>query len=415
MTKVINLPECKWVEKPKEVEYYLPDSWQVDICNMSGYDRPALKTKAIEALISNPINTARIKELAKGKKEVAIIFDDLTRVTRVYEIIPFVLQELYEAGVSKNSIRFVAAIGLHGVMNQSDFIKKLGKDIVSEFPVYNHNAFGSCIYAGVTSTYKTRVHINEEVMKCDFKIAIGSVVPHHLSGFSGGGKIILPGVASHETIQYNHMMGNKSRNEQPNKPTLGMGIYDNNPLRRDIDEAARLVGVDFLINTIVNKWGETVAIYAGDITAAHAVAVQEAKSHYLTPVVTDNDVVIANIFSVNNVTSIGLRIAFPSVKNSGGDVVLIANYPEGQIPHYLAGRWGKDTWASQHRRVDIPSRVHHLIVYNEFIQPGSSWFDEDDRILYFSRWDHLLKFLQEFHHLDSKVVIYPNAEIQYSR
>ena len=414
VVNIIKLPECQSSGQLREAEYSLPDGWQIEISNMAGYNRPALKPEQIEAAINNPIGIPPIRELAKGKKEVVIIFDDTTRVTRVAEIVPFVLKELAEAGVPDSSIRFIAATGLHGVMKRSDFIKKLGEDIVARFPVYNHNAFGNCTYVGTTATYQTKVHVNEEVMKCDFKIAIGSVVPHHISGFAGGGKIIMPGVVSYETIQHNHMMGNKSRQEHPDKPTVGMGIFDNNPLRRDIDEAAGLVGVDFLINAIVNGWGESAALYAGEMMAAHTAAVKEARTHYLTPRVTNKDIVIANTFSQNNVTSIGLIISFPAVNSGGGDVVLIANYPEGRTPHYLGGRWGKDTWAVQHRRLIIPEHVNRLIVYNEYPHPGSNWFDEDEKILYFSRWENILKVLQESHGAGSKVVVYPNAEIQYS-
>ncbi len=414
MSPIVSLPEFKWIEQPKEIEYYFPDSWLVEIRNMSGHNRRALAPGEIEALIRNPVNTTPISELAKGRKRIVVLFDDLTRVTRTYEIIPSVLKELDRVGVPKDGIRLIAATGLHGVMSQSDFIKKLGKDIVAEYAVYNHNPFSNCTYVGTTSTYQTRVHINEEVMNCDFKIAIGLVVPHHLSGFSGGGKIALPGVAGHETIQYNHMMGNKSREEHPDSPALGMGIYDNNALRRDIDEASRFVGIDFLINVIVNKWGETVAVYAGDMKAAYDAAIEAARSHYLTSAAIDNDVAIANNFSANNVTSIGLRIAFPAIKKSGGHIVLIANYPEGQIPHYLTGRWGKQTWASQYRKLYIPGTVNHLIVFNKFHKPGSSWFDEDDSISYFNRWEDVINYLQEFYHSDYKAVVYPNAEIQYS-
>ena len=124
--------------------------------------------------------------------------------------------------------------------------------MVARFPVYNHNPFGNCTYVGTTSTYQTRVYANEEVMKCDLKIAIGSVVPHYMSGFGGGGKIILPGVVSFETTDWNHMMMSKSSLEHQDNPVIGMGIFDHNPMHKDIDEAANLAGLDVLINCIVN-------------------------------------------------------------------------------------------------------------------------------------------------------------------
>jgi len=412
MMNIVRVPQLAWYET-KELELPLPDNWQVEVYNIAGYNRPAMKPNEIKASISNPIGISPIRELAQGKKEVVIIFDDMTRVTRSAKIVPSVLEELAAAGIPDNRIRFIAALGLHSTMWRQHFVKKLGEEVVARFPVYNHNPFGNCTYVGTTSTYRTRVYANEEVMKCDLKIAIGSVVPHPMSGFSGGGKIILPGVVSFETTDWNHQMAAKSSLEHRDKPIAGMGTFNDNPMHYDIDEAANLVGLDVLINCIVNMWGETVAVYAGAMEPAHTAAVQESKTHYLTPKVEGKDIVITNTFAKVNETSIGLGIAYPAVNTGGGDVVLIGNAPEGQVSHYLLGPFGKTTWAKQHRRSAVPRHVNHLIVYNEYPHPGSSWFDEDDKILYLDKWDDVLKELQKSHGADTKVAVYPNAEIQY--
>ena len=189
----ISLPQLAW-HGVKELKIALPDSWQVEVCNMAGYNRPPLNPAAIKKAVGSPIGMAPLREYARGKKEVVILFDDMTRVTRVAEIVPHVLAELAAAGIKDSQIRFIAAGGCHGALNRVDFVKKLGEDVLKRFPVYNHNPFDNCVYAG-TTTGGTKVNINAEVMQCDLKIGIGSIVPHEMAGFGGGSKIVLPGVA----------------------------------------------------------------------------------------------------------------------------------------------------------------------------------------------------------------------------
>ncbi len=409
---VINVPQLAWYE-PKELELTLPDTWQVEVDNMAGYDRPGLKPDEIRAAIRNPIGMPPIRELAKGKKEVVILFDDMTRVTRAAEIAPFILEELAEAGIPDNRIRFIAAIGLHGTMNRIDLAKKIGEEIVGRFRVYNHNAFNKGTYVGTTSTYKTEVFINQEVASCDLKIAIGSVVPHPMCGYSGGGKLILPGVSSFETINYNHHRFVEDKKKYQDKEIMGMGFHGKNPTRADIDEAASLAGLNMIINCILNSWGETVSVFAGAMKPAFEAAVEEARTHYLTPTLKDKDIIIANTFAKANEAAIGLGIASPAVARSGGDIVLIANAPDGLIPHYLRSFGRTDPGILPNP--SVAQHVNRLIFYTEYPEANTTnWVAESDKILVLYKWDEVLKVLQEAHGKEARVAVYPSSEIQYS-
>jgi nickel-dependent lactate racemase len=356
----------------------------------------------IKAAINNPIASLPIRELAKGKKEVVIIFDDNARVTRVSKIVPFVIEELVQAGIPDNRIKSIAALGSHGAMDREGFAKKLGETIVARFPVYNHNPFFNCTYVGTTSR-GTKVSINDEVMQCDFKIVIGSITPHISTVFGGGGKIILPGVASADTIIANHRL-----------PT---GDYEMNPRRLDMEESAELVHVDVNIESLFNMWGDTVDLFVGTPGPSHAAGVKKAREHYLTPRAKDKDIVIANTYAKVSESGIGVKIAVPSVSEKGGDIVLVCNAPQGHVPHYLMGVWGK--------RVEPPlgnvasrlaPRVNHLIVYNEYPDMASrQYFDSSDRVLMMSDWEEVLSSLQSFHKGSVAVGVYPSADIQYCR
>jgi nickel-dependent lactate racemase len=410
----ITLPQLAW-NGSKRLSLSLPDSWRVEVYNMAGYNSPALKPAEIKRAITNPIGMPPLRELAKGKKEVVILFDDMSRVTRVAQIVPCLLEELASANIPDDRIRFIAALGCHGAMDRFDFVKKLGEEVLVRFPVYNHNPFENCTDIGTTS-YGTRVFINAEVMKCDLKIGIGSIVPHIMAGFGGGAKILMPGVASADTIDALHRLEAQARQESTDKPVIGMGISESNPLRLNMEEAATMAGLDMKIDAIVNTLGETVALFAGAPKDAYAAGVARAKTHYLTPGATDKDIVIANTFAKVSESESGLITTIPAVSQRGGDIVLISNAPEGHIVHYLMGPFGKFVGGKQRLQIKLPPNINHLIIYNEYPDLTSNgYFEDTDRILLTYKWDNVLGMLKEFHGDNAEVAVYPNAEIQYCR
>lgn len=410
---LIRLPQLAWYGT-KELELPIPDSWQAEVYNMAGFDRPAMKPDEIKVAITNPIGSPPIRELARGKNEVVIIFDDMTRVTRVAELVPFILEELAEAGIPDSRIQFICATGTHMACDRLSFVQKLGEATLARFPVYNHNPFDNCTYVGTTS-YGTDIYINAEVMKCDLKIAVGSVTPHPNTGFGGGGKIILPGVSSVETIEHFHRLEAEFKQKYPGKLISGMGVFDDNPLRLNIEEATALAGLDVKIDCIVNIWGETVAIFAGAPKPTWAAAVSEAKAHYLTPETKGEGIVIANTFAkANEAILVGLNTAFSAVGDNDGDVVLIANAPGGQVTHYLMSDFGKTTSAKLKSLARVPENVNHVIIYTEYSDiAGRGNIEESAKVLFVSNWDDALQALQQFHRVETKVAVLPNGEIQY--
>jgi lactate racemase len=412
LSSPVKLPQLAW-HGVKDFTPVFPPGWEIQVCNMAGCDRPHLKTAAIKEAVGKPLGMIPLKEYARGKKEVVILFDDMARVTRAAEIVPHLLAELKTAGINDRQVRFICANGCHGALNRADFTKKLGEDVLKRFPVYNHNPFDNCVYAGMTAR-GTKLYINAEVMKCDLKIDIGSVVPHIMAGFGGGSKIVLPGVASYETVLALHSP-EKAAPGSFNATVSGMGIIKNNPRRQDIDAAAEIVGLDMVVNAVVNGRGETAALFAGTPEAAYPAALKEAKTYYLTIPAKDRDIVIANTFAKASEAISGLPIAFASVKKSGGDVVLIANAPEGQATHYLMGPFGNDIAGKLQFQMKVPPNVNRLIIYNEYPELASGKFLENsDKVIMTDNWAEVIRLLKENHGPDAKVAVYPNADIQYA-
>lgn len=191
MTNSISLPQGAWFNE-FELKIDFPSNWRMNLCDSPADSMPPISNDRIKEAFSNPIGTKSIRELARGKKEVGIIFDDISRGTKLAQLVPFVLDELHEAGIGDDQIRFICSLGNHGAHTRIDFVKKLGEPVVERYPVFNHNPYENCTHLGKTSR-DTEVSVNSELMKCDLKIGMGCIVPHPFNGFGGGGKILFPG------------------------------------------------------------------------------------------------------------------------------------------------------------------------------------------------------------------------------
>ncbi|MBE9501422.1 MAG: DUF2088 domain-containing protein [Chloroflexi bacterium] len=413
MANTVSVPQLCWYGN-SELELEFPPSWEVNTCHMRGHARPPLSKKEIGSAFARPIGTSPIRELAAGRKEVVILFDDMTRPTRVAELLPFVLEELEAAAVPDEGIRFIAAIGAHGALTRLDFSKKLGEAVLDRFPVYNHNPYENCTFLGKTSQ-GTPISINSEVMNCDLKIGIGCILPHPLTGFGGGGKIILPGVASIDTIAENHGALPTRTLSQGRDPAMGMGNYDKNVLHLDFAEAASMAGLDIKIDAIVNIRGETTALFIGEPATAHEEGVALAREIYATEVAAGNDIAVLNTYAKANEAMLAMPQATSLLREDGGDVVLIVNAPEGQVPHYLLRSFGKKLggrlWSAS---TSLPPRVRRLIILTSYIdRAGVDWIGPPDSITWAKTWPHVVAELRATYGDHARVAVVPDATIQY--
>ncbi len=403
----ISIPQLLWYGN-REAEIDFPDSWSVSSHPMKGGRAPALSHAEMERAFANPIGTGTIREIARGRKEVVIIFDDMSRSTPIHAILPYVLRELAEAGIEDRQVRFIVALGAHGAHTANDFRKKLGQEALDRFPVFNHNPFGFCTYLGTTCR-GTPVSINSEVMACDLKIGIGAIVPHPFSGFGGGGKIILPGVAHMDSIDYNHGMIVKN-----NPGCLGLGNIEGNIPRQDIEEATRMAGLDMKIDALVNFRGEVAGLFVGDPIEEHREGVKAAREFYATERATNMDIVVANAYSKSNEALIGIGSGTASLRAEGGDLVFIVNEPAGQVVHYYYGSFGSTGGARAAVNRPGLAKVRRLIV----VMPSNDPFllslrrDIPD-VVWVKTWQECLGLLTAQWGGQARVAVYPDATIQY--
>ena len=196
-----------------------PENWDVHISRFAGYNTPELTSDMIAEAIRSPIGARPISEDARGSRSAVIIIDDITRPTPCGPIVRAVIDELLAAGVPKENIWLIVALGTHGVMYREHFVRKLGEELVDEFEIHNHNPFFNHVFLGNT-TNNVPVEINADVMSADYKIGIGAMMAHSFYGFSGGGKCVLPGVASMRSIIKNHSFTTLSEFNMGNPHTL---------------------------------------------------------------------------------------------------------------------------------------------------------------------------------------------------
>ena len=368
---------------------------------MKGYKKPQLSGDEIKRALREPIGTKPLAKLAQGKKEVVIVVDDLTRATRAYQILPQLLEELKSAGISDDHIRFIMGGGLHAAWYRYDFAKKIGEENVESFPVYNHTPFTNCERVGETSK-GTPVEINAEYSSCDLRIGIGSVVPHPDSGFSGGAKILLPGVSSYDSIKHMH--------ETPAPgTTTTWGMLKGNRLREDIDEAGEIAGIEMKIDVLMNGFADSSEIFAGNLHEGFDQAVAKAKQHYVTPDFPEVDVLIANAYTKSSQASLGILNWRHRVKKNG-IFVLIAQAPEGQGTHYLFGKFGKSSLAPGVVPLE-KEQFRKLIIFSDYKIADPLLPIAANPIIWLKNWKDVIAEIESVSR-NPTVAILPNSDIQ---
>ncbi len=376
---------------------------------MAGEDQKKLTKAQIRKAIRNPLGTKPLVKLAKEHREAVIIFDDSTRPTKTHQYAPIILEEIKKAGIKDDCIRFVIAPGSHGTFGRDFFARKLGEEIMERYPVYNHNPFEMCKQVGTTSR-GTPVWINGEVAACDLRIGIGSVLFHRMTGFSGGGKMILPGVSGIQTIHHNHgPVGGFGPGLTPHAST-GYLVNDTNVLRLDMEEAARIAGLEFKVDSVLNLNRDPIETHAGDFVQTQRRAAEGVLRWHRTESPQDMDIVVANTYMRANEPALALWPAQESVKKDGS-IVLICNCPDGEVNHWIFNRHGKyigaSLWSGKVRSLAKGAR---LIVYSPY--PEKALHDAlgaPGTVTWCKRWDEVIEELRKYHKGSPSVAVLPDG------
>jgi lactate racemase len=411
--KSIKIPWGCWQRNPS-ISLTFPNNWKVVTALMA--DASDVGQDEIRKAFADPVGSERIRKLAEGKKTAVIAVDDLTRPTQARRFLPFVIKELNEAGIKDEDIRILLAIGCHRPMMKPDQLKKLGKAMANRFPVYNHHPYENLVDIGTTSK-GTPLKINRFFMEADVKIGIGFITPHPSAGFGGGGKIVVPGLSGIDTIERNHapsfagIIGGTGFSE-------GHDVGQNE-LRQDMEEGARIAGLNFIVNSVGTSIGKTAGVFTGDPVKAHRAAVELGQRVYLTEAPDEADIGVFNAFPED----IELHHAQKALNvwrgnmdrrlvREGGKVVVATASPDGLGFHSHGDRGTRI-----HRKADRQKAIAEMFRNRKvvFFAPPCSRADLLERyaetVIIRNTWEDVLAELKEGSS-GQTVTVFPNGSLQ---
>ena len=278
----------------------------------------------VRRALANPIASPSLRELVRGKKNVVFVADDNTRLTPTDQLIPILLDECNAAGVADDQITVIIALGTHRFMTEAEILAKFGEETVRRVRIKNHpyKELAALEDLGVTDN-GGRILINKDVVEADFKIGIGSIVPHHIPGYAGGAKIVQPGVSGEETTAYTHLLSVRA-------PRSYLGVLEN-PVRADLDIMARKVGLNTILNTVLNRHGQVVEAFFGDVEQAFRVGVKRAAQVYEVAIPEEADIVLSSSHPCDIEFWQAHKTLYPSdlAVKAGGIVIIVTPCYEG--------------------------------------------------------------------------------------
>jgi len=280
--------------------------------------------KEIIRAFNNPIGSKSLAELVKGKKKVVILADDNTRLTPTDKIIPVLLDEMNSAGIKDEQITIIIALGTHRFMTEDEIVEKFGQAVVNRVVIKNHDFKNPEALIDLGNTDNgTSVWVNREAYEADFKIGVGSIVPHHIPGFAGGAKIVQPGISGEHTTAETHLLSVRA-------PRSYLGVEDN-PVRRELNMIAEKIGMDTIFNTVLNRHGEVVGAFFGDTKEAFHEGVKLSRQVYAVEIPEEADIVISSSYPCDIEFWQAHKTLYPSdlAVKAGGTVIIVTPCYEG--------------------------------------------------------------------------------------
>jgi nickel-dependent lactate racemase len=310
------------------IEVPVPDDCACAVVE-SRYVKPLADANgALEQALDHPLTSAPIGDLAKGKKRVAIVVCDITRPAPNPTTLPPLLDRLHRSGISRDGITILVATGLHRAATQAEVDEIVGPEIARSYRVISNDAraIGQHRHLGTTNR-GTPIHIHNYFVDADLRITLGFIEPHLMAGYSGGRKLVVPGVAAERTIKAIH---------SPlfmREPLATEGSIEGNPLHNELLEIARIARHDFILDVTLTRDRQISGVFAGDPVVAHAAGVRFVQEFCLEYLDEPSDLVITSSagfpLDLTFYQSVKAVTAAQHLIKKGGKILVVAECSEG--------------------------------------------------------------------------------------
>jgi len=404
----------KSIDGPEPLEIDFPVGWRVRRTGLNA--PPPMTDDEIATAIRLPVGGVPLAERVRGCRSVCIAVDDLTKPTEAWRTAPIILEELERGGVEPDDVFFVVSLGTHRALSLPDFRRKLGPAVPMRHRIYNHSPYQNVRSIGQTSSGQP-IEVNSFFLDADYRIAIGMLMPHNLAGFSGGGKIVMPGLGSIDAVEANHRGTLKGLSGR-------IGVLEGNQVRADIEEAAERAGLNFIVNSVHGEDGATVQVFAGDPRETYAEAVARAQQVYACDVVYGEDVGVFNAFPRDNWFLLSLssmdvwssREPSRAIVRPGGTIVVINHCTEGAGEHGLHTKGMKHyVMRDEHGTFRQILADRDLIVLSPNLHPGIVKDYYRKPVALCPTWPDVRTLLERKHGARATVSVFPCGTLQMDR
>ncbi|MXY98397.1 MAG: nickel-dependent lactate racemase, partial [Gemmatimonadetes bacterium] len=310
------------------LEVSVPDENLAAVLNMR--DTPPLDdpVAATREALQRPVAGPSLSEIARGRRNACVVVSDITRPVPHDIILPPLLECLERSGIRPVDITLLVATGLHAPMDEEQLRETLTAEVVDRYPVVNHVARNGNEQEdlGFTST-GIPIRVDRKYVESDLKVLTGLIEAHFMAGYSGGRKLVAPGLVGVETIEHIHGPGIL---EHPNATT---GVLDGNPLHEAALEIARRAGVDFILNVAMDEDRRITGVFAGELDQAHRHGVRHVDGMVVASVEEPVDIVVTSSagypLDTTFYQAVKGMVGVLDILKEGGSIVIAAGCDDG--------------------------------------------------------------------------------------